>query len=91
MRRNENGIHTSSMPSIKNVNKGTDKIHVRKNRANRCGEGFKIGQIIIIYRKMAASTIGTILKGVGLLAMGSKIVARITASRVRWWSEHMGQ
>ena len=49
----------------------------------------KVGQIIPLHKKNSRKDPNN-YRGVCLLAMGSRILARIIAKRLRWWSETLG-
>ena len=52
-------------------------------------ESLKIGHMVPIFKKGDRNIKGN-YRGVVLLAMGSRILARIMASRIRWWAEKLG-
>ena len=52
-------------------------------------QSLKVGHMIPIYKKGDRDDRGN-YRGVVLLAMGSRILARIVASRARWWAEKLG-
>ena len=60
------------------------------NRANTWEESLKIGQVIPIFKKKENRNDRNNYRGVCLLAMGSRILARVIANRLRWWSEYLG-
>ena len=59
-------------------------------RANTWEESLKIGQAIPIFKKKENRNDQNNYRGVCLLTMDSRILARVIASRLRWWSEHLG-
>jgi hypothetical protein len=58
------------------------------NRAHKWETSLKEGQIIPLFKKGSRNDKNN-YRGVCLLAMGSRILARIMASRLRWWAEHL--
>ena len=60
-----------------------------KNRANKWDEALKTGVVIPIHKKGDRNNKGN-YRGICLLAMGSRILARVVATRVRWWAEWLG-
>ena len=52
-------------------------------------ESLKVGHMVPIFKKGDRNIRGN-FKGVMLLAMGSRILARIIASRIRCWAEKLG-
>ena len=60
-----------------------------ENRAERWEDSLKAGQVIPIHKKGSRNDQNN-FRGVCLLAMASRIVARILASRLRWWAERVG-
>ena len=59
-----------------------------ENRADRWDASLKVGLMCALFKK------GDRLekknyRGVCLLAMGSRVLARILSKRLRWWAEHM--
>lgn len=59
-----------------------------ENRAERWEESVKAGQVVPIFKKGDRNNRNN-YRGVCLLAMASRIIARVLASRVRWWAERM--
>ena len=59
-----------------------------EKRADRWNESLKVGLIAPLYKKGDRSVPGN-YRGVCLLAMGSRVLARVIAKRLRWWAEHM--
>ena len=59
-----------------------------RNRANKWDNTIKKGHMVPIFKKGDKNSPGN-YRGVVLLAMGSRILARLMANRLRWWSEHM--
>ncbi|MEL7302028.1 MAG: endonuclease/exonuclease/phosphatase family protein, partial [Pseudomonadota bacterium] len=59
------------------------------SRANDWSEGLKGGIIVPLYKKGDREDPGN-YRGVCLLAMGSRILARVIANRLGWWAEHLG-
>ena len=59
-----------------------------ENRADRRDESLKVGLICALF-KMGDRLEKKNSRGVCLLAMGSKVLARIGTERLRWWAEHM--
>ena len=60
-----------------------------ENRAERWEESLKTGQVVPIHKKGSRNDRNN-YRGVCLLAMASRILARVLASRLRWWAEWMG-
>ena len=60
------------------------------NRAHTWKESLNIGQVIPIFEKKGNRNDRNSHRGVCLLAMGSRILARVIASILRWWSENPG-
>lgn len=58
------------------------------HRANKWEESLKVGQMIPLFKKGDRNDSNN-YRGVCLLAMGSRILARVVPSRLRWWAEHM--
>ena len=59
------------------------------SRANDWSGLLKGGIIVPLYKKGNREDPGN-YRGVCLLAMGSRILARVIARRLGWWSEHLG-
>ena len=62
--------------------------HMFQNGAEEWTTSLKTGLICPIYKKGDRNTGGN-YRGVCLLAIGSRILARIIAKRMRWWAEKM--
>ena len=83
------------MKYIRKAEKKMEKIIVNmvkymfENRAHKWDHELKEGQIIPVFKKGDRKDKNN-YRGVCLLAMGSRILGRILASRLRWWSEHLG-
>ena len=60
-----------------------------RNRADRWEEGLKGGIIVPLFKKGNRQEVSN-YRGVCLLAMGSRILARVLAKRLRWWAERLG-
>ena len=60
-----------------------------ENRADKWEDSLKVGQVVPIFKKGNRNDRNN-YRGVCLLAMASRILARVLASRVRWWAERMG-
>ena len=60
-----------------------------ENRANKWEEELKIGQMVPLFKKGDKNNANN-YRGVCLLAMASRILGRVMAGRLRWWSEHLG-
>ena len=58
-------------------------------RANKWEETLKTGQMVPLFKKGDRNCKDN-YRGICLLSMGSRILARVMASRLRWWSEHLG-
>ena len=58
------------------------------NDPQKWEQSLKVGHMIPIYKKSDRSERGN-YRGVVLLAMGSRILARVIASRTRWWAEKL--
>ena len=59
------------------------------HRAHRWSEATKIGIMIPIYKKKGDKNECNNYRGVCLLAMASRILARIVTKRTGWWVEHL--
>ena len=59
-----------------------------EERASKWDESLKVGGICPLYKKGDRMVKGN-YRGVCLLAMGSRILARVCAKRLRWWAEYM--
>ena len=59
------------------------------NGAHKYDEKLKTGQIVPLFKKGDRNDKNN-YRGVCLLSMGSRILAKVLASRLRWWSEHLG-
>ena len=59
------------------------------NEPQQWEQSLKIGHMIPIFKKGDRSNRGN-YRVVVLLAMGSRILARVIASRTRWWAEKLG-
>ena len=59
------------------------------SRANDWSETLKGGIIVPLYKKGDREDPGN-YRGVCPLAMGSRILVRVIAKRIGWWSEHLG-
>jgi len=59
-----------------------------EKRADQWNESLKVGLIAPLFKKGDRSVPGN-YRGVCLLAMGSRVLARVIAKRLRWWAEHM--
>ena len=62
--------------------------HMFENGTEEWTPSLKTGLICPIYKKGDRNT-GANYRGVCLLAMGSRILARIIAKRMRWWAQKM--
>ena len=60
-----------------------------ENRAHKWEESFKIGQMVLLHKKGNRNDKNN-YRGVSLLAMASRVLGRVMAGRLRWWSEHLG-
>ena len=60
-----------------------------ENRAHKWEESLKIGQMVSLYKKGDRNDKNN-YRGVCLLAMASRVLGRVMAGRLRWWSEHLG-
>ena len=60
-----------------------------ENRAHKWDDTLKEGQIVPIFKKGERNERNN-YRGVCLLAMGSRILGRVMAARLRWWAEYMG-
>ena len=60
-----------------------------EKRAHKWEQELKVGQIVPLFKKGDRNTKDN-YRGVCLLAMGSRILGRVLASRLRRWSEAMG-
>ena len=59
------------------------------SRAHERSESLKGGVIVPLFKKGDREDPGN-YRGVCLLAMGSRILARVIAKRLSWWTEHLG-
>ena len=59
-----------------------------ENRAHKWEEELKIGQMVPLFKKGDRNDTNN-YRGVCLLAMASRILGRVMAKRLRWWSEHL--
>ena len=59
------------------------------NRANKWEKSLKEGTVVALFKKGDRNEAGN-YRGVCLLAMGSRVLARVIAKRLRWWAEHLG-
>ena len=57
-------------------------------RADKWEDSLKVGAVIPLFKKGDKNNMNN-YRGICLLSMGSRILARIIASRLRWWSEHL--
>lgn len=57
-------------------------------RADRWDESLKVGLMVPLHKKGDRNDRNN-YKGVCLLAMGSRILARVVAKRLAWWAEHL--
>ena len=60
------------------------------NEAEKWEESLKIGLVIPLFKKKGGINDKNNYRGVCLLAMGSRILARVMAERLRIWAEAMG-
>ena len=60
-----------------------------KNRAHKWEESLKIGQMVPLHKKGDRNDKNN-YRGVCLLAMAIRVLGRVMAGRLRWWSEHLG-
>ena len=58
------------------------------NRAHRWEESLKTLRLAPIFKKGDREVEGN-YRGVVMLAMGSRILARVLTTRLRWWAEHL--
>ena len=63
-------------------------IFMFSNRANHWESSIKKGHMVPIFKKGNKNTSGN-YRGVVLLAMESRVLARVIANRLLWWSENM--
>ena len=59
-----------------------------ENRAHKWEESLKIGQMVPLHKKGDRNDKNN-YRGVCLLAMASRVLGRVMAGRLRWWSEHL--
>ena len=62
--------------------------HMFNVRANRWEDSIKTGLMIPLHKKGSRNDRNN-YRGIVLLAMASRILARVLATRLRWWSEKL--
>ena len=88
----ENNVRISQIRhAVREVKKQITKLvqFMFDNNAETWEESLKTGDMVPIYKK-GNKEISSNYRGVVLLAMASRIVARVMAVRLRWWSEELG-
>ena len=60
-----------------------------ENRGDRWEQALKVGMVVPIFKKGDRNSSNN-YRGVCLLAMASRILGRVLASRLRWWAELKG-
>jgi hypothetical protein len=58
-------------------------------RVDAWDEYLKVGIMIPLYKKGDCNDCNN-YRGICLLSMGSRILARVIAKRVAWWAEYLG-
>ena len=64
-------------------------IYMFNERADKWENSLKCGQIIPLHKKGSRNDTNN-YRGVCLLPMASRILARVLSKRLRWWSEELG-